>query len=92
MRIDLSVTAFAVPPPLIAGEAYGCNGNFRKEKGTLNEEHLIRDTPVIGTEQVRALTAVLQKYKTGKVQTERRILASENWWKLRNAMEEQQLT
>ena len=91
MRIDLSITAFAVPPPLIAGEAYGCNGIFRKEKGTLNEEHLIRDTPEIGAEQVRALTAVLQKYKTGKVQTERRILASENWWKLRNAMEEQQL-
>ena len=54
----------------------------------MNEEHLIRDTPVIGAEQVKELTAVLQKYKSGKAQTERRILASENWWKLRNAMEE----
>ena len=58
----------------------------------MNEEHLIRDTPVIGAEQVKELTAVLQKYKSGKAQTERRILASENWWKLRNAMEEQHLS
>ena len=48
--------------------------------------------PVIGTEQVKELTAILQKYKNGKVRTEQRILSSENWWKLRNAMEEQPRT
>ena len=43
----------------------------------------------IGKEQVKHFTQVLQKYKAGKVMTERRILASENWWKLRNSTEEQ---
>lgn len=43
----------------------------------------------IGPEQIKKLTAVLEKYKAGKAKTETRILASENWWKLRNSMEEQ---
>lgn len=42
----------------------------------------------IGAEQIKKLTQVLQKYKAGKSVTERRILASENWWKLRNQREE----
>ena len=43
----------------------------------------------IGPEQLRAFTKTLEEYKAGKVQTEQRILASENWWKLRNSIEEQ---
>ena len=43
----------------------------------------------IGAEQLRKFTKILEEYKAGKVQTEQRILASENWWKLRNSMEEQ---
>ncbi len=43
----------------------------------------------IGAEQLRVFTKTLEEYKAGKVQTEQRILASENWWKLRNSMEEQ---
>ena len=43
----------------------------------------------IGAEQLKAFTKVLEEYKAGKVQTEQRILASENWWKLRNSIEEQ---
>lgn len=43
----------------------------------------------IGPEQLKELTLILQKYKAGKSQTEQRIVASENWWKLRNTMEEQ---
>ena len=46
----------------------------------------------IGAEQLKKFTQVLEKYKAGKVQTEARILASENWWKLRNTMEEQKTT
>ena len=46
----------------------------------------------IGSEQLKELTRVLQKYKAGKAQTEQRIVASENWWKLRNTMEEQKTT
>lgn len=44
---------------------------------------------VIGPEQLKKFTQVLQKYKAGKARTEQRIVASENWWKLRNSMEEQ---
>ena len=43
----------------------------------------------IGAEQLRVFTKTLEEYKSGKSQTEQRILASENWWKLRNSIEEQ---
>ena len=46
----------------------------------------------IGSEQLRKFMLILQKYKTGKTKTENRIVASENWWKLRNTMEEQKET
>ena len=42
----------------------------------------------IGEEQVRKFTEILQRYKTGKATTDNRIIASENWWKLRNGAEE----
>lgn len=43
----------------------------------------------IGTEQLRQFTQTLMRYKAGKVNLENRIVASENWWKLRNAAEEE---
>ena len=46
----------------------------------------------IGAEQLKELTMILQKYKSGKAITEQRIIASENWWKLRNTSEEQNAT
>ena len=46
----------------------------------------------IGSEQLKKFMQVLEKYKAGKVQTESRILASENWWKLRNTTEEKKVT
>ena len=46
----------------------------------------------IDAEQLKKFTLVLQKYKAGKTQTEIRILSSENWWKLRNTVEEQKAT
>ena len=46
----------------------------------------------IGSEQLKELTLILEKYKKGKAQTEQRIVASENWWKLRNTTEEQKTT
>ena len=46
----------------------------------------------IGHEQLKKFTQVLEKYKAGKAHTESRILASENWWKLRNTSEEQRTT
>ena len=46
----------------------------------------------IGSEQLKQLTQILQKYKADKTYTEQRVIASENWWKLRNASEEQKDT
>ena len=46
----------------------------------------------IGQEQLKKFTQVLEKYKAGKAQTESRILASENWWKLRNTIEEKKVS
>lgn len=43
---------------------------------------------VIGPEQLKVFTKTLEEYKAGKSRTEQRILASENWWKLRNSIEE----
>ena len=42
----------------------------------------------IGPEQLKDFVKTLQEYKAGKQHTEQRILASENWWKLRNTVEE----
>ncbi len=44
--------------------------------------------PIIDAERLREFTAVLQKYKTGKASLERRILSAENWWRLRNRVQE----
>ena len=42
----------------------------------------------ITSERLREFTATLQKYKSGKASLERRVVAAENWWKLRNRFEE----
>ena len=49
-------------------------------------------TPRIGAEELLDFTRILQKYKAGKARTEQRILASEQWWKLRNSTEEQKVS
>ena len=46
----------------------------------------------IGSEQLKHFTDILQKYKAGKVRTEQRIIAAENWWKLRNTTEEEKIS
>ena len=43
----------------------------------------------IGKEQVEQFRRVLERYSAGLRQTRSRIISSENWWKLRNASEEQ---
>lgn len=48
--------------------------------------------PAIGAEEIKGFLKVLQKYKTGKAATDRRIIATEQWWKLRNTEEEQKQT
>lgn len=46
----------------------------------------------IGEEQLKKFTKILREYKAGKAHTEARIIAAEQWWKLRNTAEEQKKT
>ena len=59
-----------------------------REEQELRQEEIMPEAQAIGPEQVRRLTEILQRYKAGKAATERRILSSEQWWKLRNSWEE----
>ena len=47
---------------------------------------------VVDEETIKRFNKYLNEYKAGKAQTENRIIASENWWKLRNATEERKNT
>ena len=42
----------------------------------------------VGPEQLREFNLTLNKYKAGKAHLERRVVAAEKWWKLRNEFEE----
>lgn len=46
----------------------------------------------IGPAQLKKFTQVLQEYNAGLHPTKARIIASENWWKLRNTLEEQKVS
>ena len=63
----------------------------KKEQVMPPEAMATKVTP-IGSEQLKELTQILQKYKSGKSLTEQRIIAAESWWKLRNTVEEQKET
>lgn len=63
-----------------------------KPEQVLGPEAMAPTVAPIGSEQVKKFIEILQKYKTGKVVTEQRIIAAENWWKLRNTVEEQKET
>ena len=45
--------------------------------------------PAIGPEQVKQFVDILQRYHAGLSRTKQRVVQAENWWKLRNATEEQ---
>ena len=42
----------------------------------------------VSTERLREWTRILTDYRAGKASVETRIVQAENWWKLRNATEE----
>lgn len=44
--------------------------------------------PKVTKERLRDWMRLLQTYKTGKANLENRVIAAENWWKLRNTSEE----
>lgn len=54
----------------------------------LDKTTQIEQTMPIGANQLTKLTKILQEYKAGKSNLERRVIAAENWWKLRNSIEE----
>lgn len=54
----------------------------------LDKTTQIEQTMPIGANQLTKLTKILQEYKAGKANLERRVIAAENWWKLRNSIEE----
>lgn len=45
----------------------------------------------VTAKRLMEFTALLQKYKAGKASLERRVIAAENWWRLRNRFEESKL-
>ena len=61
-------------------------------QGVKPPEAMAPNVAPIGPEQLQRFMQILQKYKAGKNHTENRIVASENWWKLRNTTEEQKQT
>ena len=54
----------------------------------------MNETMILPVDEKRLaeFTGILQKYKAGKASVERRTVASENWWKLRNSAEERKST
>ena len=46
---------------------------------------------MIDQNRLREFGETLQKYKAGKANLERRVVAAENWWKLRNRAEERRM-
>ena len=69
------------------------NGPIAEKKEEVKTpEAMATASPVIGPEQLKNFTEVLQKYKAGLTSTKQRVIASESWWKLRNTVEEQKET
>ena len=48
----------------------------------------MENLPAVDSVRLEELTRILQRYKAGKANLERRVVAAENWWKLRNSAEE----
>ena len=65
-------------------------GDIKKQERAMDETK-ITAMPV-NAQTLTELTRVLQKYKAGKASIERRTVAAENWWKLRNQAEERKKT
>ena len=68
------------------------NTNIAETREQVKPHEAMATVTPIGSEQLKHFTDILQKYKSGKTRTEQRIIASENWWKLRNATEEEKTT
>ena len=68
------------------------NTNIADTQQQVKPHEAMATVTPIGSEQLKRFTDILQKYKSGKTRTEQRIIAAENWWKLRNTIEEEKTT
>ena len=64
-------------------------GDIKKQERAMDENKM---TAAVNAQTLTELTRTLQKYKAGKASIERRTVAAENWWKLRNQAEERKKT
>ena len=55
-------------------------------------ENEIKKKLPVDSEKLAEFTKILQKYKAGKASIEKRTVAAENWWKLRNSAEERKVS
>ena len=57
---------------------------IRKPEGQQSEEENPIQRTVIGKKEIREASEILQEYKKGKENLERRIVENEQWWKMRH--------
>ena len=57
-------------------------GGMRRKNGAVDGLSVLQQ--VIGREQVQKASSILQKYKEGKINLERRIVDNEQWYKIRH--------
>ena len=65
-------------------------GDIKKQERAMDETKMT--AMPVNAQTLTELTRILQKYKAGKTSIERRTVAAENWWKLRNQAEERKKT
>ena len=53
---------------------------------------MTNNTIPVDAARLQEFTRILQRYKAGKASVERRAVAAENWWKLRNSAEERKIS
>lgn len=54
----------------------------------MDEYKVQQETAAVGEKQIQDMLALLMKYKNGKQSVDNRLVSAENWWKLRNDVEE----
>lgn len=59
----------------------------RTERPNMERVETMTGARKVGEDQIRKATELLRKYKAGKASVERRIIAAQQWWKLRNWQE-----
>lgn len=72
----------------ITKDTIRADGSKAPELGSVETAAQMLGIKPIGEQQIQDLMQILNKYRAGKKSVDSRIIASENWWKLRNDVEE----